>query len=104
MRREALRRGRLDGAVTRARALLDQALAAEREQLAGEEGDRARFDEARLDTLPESTSRAVQELTDYDWHSDEARASYQRILDELRDEVLQHLRRGAVPTASPAGR
>lgn len=89
MRREALRRGRLDGAVTRAQALLDQALAAEREQLATEDGDQARFDETRLDALPSSTSRAVQELSDYDWHSDEARASYQRILDELRDDVLQ---------------
>jgi uncharacterized protein with von Willebrand factor type A (vWA) domain len=109
MRRDALRRGRLDGAVTRAQALLDQALAAEREQLAGEDGDQARFDEARLDALPSSTSRAVQELTDYDWHSDEARASYQRILDELRDEVLQQrfagLKKalaGADPAVDPA--
>jgi uncharacterized protein with von Willebrand factor type A (vWA) domain len=105
MRREALRRGRLDGAVTRARALLDQALAAERDQLASEDDERARFDEARLDTLPESTSRAVQELTDYEWHSDEARASYQRILDELRDEVLQQRFSGlkqALAGADPA--
>jgi uncharacterized protein with von Willebrand factor type A (vWA) domain len=109
MRRDALRRGRLDGAVTRARALLDQALAAERVQLAGEDGERARFDEARLDTLPTSTSRAVQEHADYDWHSDEARQSYQRILDELRDDVLQQrfaglkqALRGADPANDPA--
>jgi uncharacterized protein with von Willebrand factor type A (vWA) domain len=105
MRREALRRGRLDGTVTRAQALLDQALAAEREQLAGEEGERARFDETRLDTLPGSTSRAVQELADYDWHSDEARADYQRILDELRDDVLQQRFSGlkdALQGADPA--
>jgi uncharacterized protein with von Willebrand factor type A (vWA) domain len=89
LRRDALRRGRLDGTVTRAQALLDQALAAEREQLAGEDGDQARFDETRLDALPRSTSRAVAELADYDWHSDEARADYQRILDELRNDVLQ---------------
>jgi uncharacterized protein with von Willebrand factor type A (vWA) domain len=109
LRQEALRRGRLDGAVTRARALLDQALAAERERLAGEDGDQARFDEARLDALPSSTSRAVQELAGYDWHSDEARASYQRILDELRGDVLQQrfagLKRaleGADPAKDPA--
>jgi uncharacterized protein with von Willebrand factor type A (vWA) domain len=105
LRREALRRGRLDGAVTRAQALLDQALAAEREQLAAEDGDQARFDETRLDALPRSTSRAVQELADYDWHSDEARAAYQRILDELRDDVLQQRFSGlkqALQGADPA--
>lgn len=108
LRREALRRGQLDGAVTRAQALLDQALAAERDQLAAEDGDRARFDEARLDALPRSTSRAVQELADYDWHSDQARADYQRILDELRDDVLQQrfsglkdALRGADPATDP---
>ncbi|GAA4355033.1 vWA domain-containing protein [Angustibacter luteus] len=88
MRREALRRGRLDGTITRAQALLDQALAAEREALAQRADDDARFAEAQLDALPRSTSRAVQELSEYDWTSDEARADYQRILDELRDDVL----------------
>jgi len=109
LRKEALRRGQLDGPVTRAQALLDQALAAEREQLAGEDGDAARFDEARLDALPRSTSRAVQELADYPWHSDEARADYQRILDELRDDVLQQrfaglkeALQGADPAKDPA--
>src|SRR4051794_27845899 len=89
MRREALRRGRLDGALTRAQALLDQAVAAERDELAARTGDDARFAEARLDALPRSTARAVEELSDYDWASDEARAAYQQILDELRDDVLQ---------------
>ncbi|HET8614071.1 MAG TPA: hypothetical protein VFL94_01000 [Actinomycetales bacterium] len=109
LRREALRRGRLDGTVTRAQALLDQALAAEREQLAGEEGVQARFDETRLDALPRSTARAVEELADYDWHSDEARADYERILDELRNDVLQQrfgdlkqALQGADPTKDPA--
>src|SRR5918912_153129 len=41
MRREALRRGDLDGAVTRARALLDQAIAAERDELAQRDDERA---------------------------------------------------------------
>ena len=108
LRREALRRGRLDGALTRAQALLDQALAAEREELAGREDDEARFAEARLDALPRSTARAVEELADYDWASDEARADYQRILDELRDDILQQrfsglkeALRGADPAHDP---
>src|SRR5690349_10437617 len=88
MRREALRRGNLDGAVTRAQQLLDQAVAAERDELRGREGDDARFNEAVLDNLPRSTAQAVQELSDYDWASDEARAAYQQILDGLRREVV----------------
>ncbi|GIJ49955.1 hypothetical protein Val02_68410 [Virgisporangium aliadipatigenens] len=88
MRREALRRGNLDGAVTKARAQLDQALAAEREELAGRDGDDARFAEAMLDNLPRSTAKAVEELSGYNWASDEARQLYQQILDGLRNEVL----------------
>jgi uncharacterized protein with von Willebrand factor type A (vWA) domain len=89
MRRDALRRGNLDGAVTRAQQLLDQAVAAERDELRGRDGDDARFAEAVLDNLPRSTAQAVQELSDYDWASDEARATYQQILDGLRREVVE---------------
>jgi uncharacterized protein with von Willebrand factor type A (vWA) domain len=89
MRRDALRRGNLDGAVTRAQQLLDQALAAEREELARRDDDDARFAEATLDNLPRSTAQAVQELSGYQWASDEARQSYQQILDGLRREVVE---------------
>jgi uncharacterized protein with von Willebrand factor type A (vWA) domain len=89
LRREAMRRGNLDGPVTRAQALLDQAIAAEREELAGRQGDDARFAEAMLDSLPRSTARAVEELAGYNWASDEARRLYQQILDGLRQEVLE---------------
>ncbi|MFC6017946.1 VWA domain-containing protein [Plantactinospora solaniradicis] len=89
MRREALRRGDLDGAVTRSQALLDQALAAERDELRGRDDDDARFAEAVLDNLPSQAARAVEELSGYEWASDEARASYQQILDGLRRDVLE---------------
>src|SRR3954454_22190706 len=58
LRRETLRRGNLDGAVTRARQLLDQAVAAERDALRGRDDDDARFSEAMLDNLPASTAQA----------------------------------------------
>ncbi len=87
-RRELSRQGRLDGAVTRARAMLDQALAAERETLAATDSDEARFAEAALDTLPRSTAQAVAELSEYQWASPEAAATYREILDELQREVL----------------
>ncbi|MFI6226428.1 hypothetical protein ACIBCR_03790 [Micromonospora echinospora] len=103
LRREALRRGDLDGAVTRARALLDQALAAERDELRGRDGDDARFAEAVLENLPRSTARAVEELAGYDWASDEARQTYQRILDGLRGEVLEQRFAGLRDAARAAG-
>lgn len=94
LRREAMRRGQLDGAVTRAQQLLDQALAAERDELARRDDEQARFQESILDSLPRSTSRAVAELAGYPWASDEARALYQQILDQLRQEVVEHRFRG----------
>ena len=88
LRKEAMRRGRLDGAVTRAQQLLDQALAAEHEALAARTEDDARFAEARLDSLPRSTARAVEELADYSWTSPEAARLYRQILDDLRRDVV----------------
>lgn len=89
-RREELRkRGNLGGAVDRARAQLDQALALERDQLASEETDDARFAEMELDTLPDSVASAVQALQEYSWHSDEAKQIYDQISEGLRNEVLQ---------------
>ncbi|MEV4712579.1 VWA domain-containing protein [Micromonospora sp. NPDC049374] len=103
LRREALRRGELDGAVTRARALLDQALAAERDELARRDDEAARFAETMLDDLPRSTAQAVRDLSDYRWASDEARQTYQRILDGLRDDVLGQRFAGLRDSARLAG-
>ncbi|BCJ40156.1 hypothetical protein GCM10010168_30140 [Actinoplanes ianthinogenes] len=89
LRREALRRGNLDGAVTRARQMLDQALAAERDALGAREDMDARFNEAVLDNLPRSTSQAISELSEYNWASEEARDIYRQILDGLRQEVVE---------------
>ncbi|MEV4754729.1 VWA domain-containing protein [Micromonospora sp. NPDC049559] len=106
LRREAMRRGNLDGAVTRSQALLDQALAAERDELGQRDDEAARFAEATLDNLPRSTARAVEELSGYEWASDEARRAYQQILDGLRGEVLEQrfsgLRDALRSTADPA--
>nr|WP_111653042.1 VWA domain-containing protein [Actinoplanes lutulentus] len=88
LRRDALRRGNLDGAVTRARQQLDQALAAERDTLAARDDMDARFAEAQLDNLPRSVSQAVSELSSYEWASSEARQIYQQILEGLRQEVV----------------
>ncbi|MFC0007383.1 vWA domain-containing protein [Micromonospora siamensis] len=103
LRREALRRGDLDGTVTRSRALLDQALAAERDALRDRADDDARFAEAVLDNLPRSTARAVQELAGYRWASEDARRTYQQILDGLRGDVLEQRFAGLRDAARAAG-
>ena len=88
MRNAARRRGDLGGTLDQVRAALDQALADERDTLAAEEGDDARWAEMELATLPDDTAGAVRGLADYPWHSDTARATYQSIQDMLRREVL----------------
>ncbi len=87
-RRQLQRRGDLAGTLDRVRQQLDQVLAAERETLAGEEGDAARLAEMTLDGLPPDVGGAVRELADYRWHSDEAREGYERIKQMLQREVL----------------
>lgn len=88
MRAQARRRGDLGGTLDQVRSALDQALAAERERLAGQDSDEARLAEMELDTLPDDVAGAVRALNDYNWQSDEARATYQAIQDMLRREVL----------------
>ncbi len=88
MRNAARRRGDLGGTLDQVRAALDQALAEERDVLAGEDGDDARWAEMELATLPDDTAGAVRALADYDWHSPEARSTYESIQQMLRREVL----------------
>lgn len=90
-RRDLLGRHRLDGTLDEVRRLLEEAVLAERKQLARDAGldddDRA-FRELRLANLPASTAAAVSELGGYDWQSSEARAAYERIKDLLGRELL----------------
>jgi uncharacterized protein with von Willebrand factor type A (vWA) domain len=92
--RQARRRGRLDGTLEQVRELLDRAVAAERRELFPDPDDSARFAEAQLDALPDDPARAVRELSDYQWRSDEARQAYEEIKDLLRREVLDSQFRG----------
>ncbi|WP_067822147.1 vWA domain-containing protein [Actinomadura kijaniata] len=88
-RRRALReRGRLDGTLEEVRRLLDTAIGQERAELFPDPGDEARLREAELDTLPDDTAQAVRRLSDYDWRSDAARETFQKLRDLLRDDVL----------------
>lgn len=87
-RAAARRRGDLGGTIDTVRATLDQALAAERDTLAAESTDSARWAQMELATLPDDTAGAVRALSDYNWHSSEARAAYESIKKLLQREVL----------------
>lgn len=87
-RAAARKRGDLGGTLDQIRAALDQALAAEREQLAGMDGDEQRLAEMELDTIPDDVAGAVRALSDYQWRSPEAKRTYEQITQMLQREVL----------------
>ncbi len=93
-RRELRERGRLDGTLERARALLDKAIGQERAELFPDPSDDARMREAELDTLPDDTAGAIQRLSDYQWRSEAARQTFEELRDLLRREVLDSQFRG----------
>ena len=92
--REVRSRGRLDGILEEARALLDTAVGQERAELFPDPGDEARLREDELDALPSDTSQAIRRLADYNWRSQAARETFERLKDLLRSEVLDSQFRG----------
>ena len=87
-RRELLTRNNLDGTLQEIKRLLDEAVLAERKELARALDDDARFAEMQIESLSPSPAKAVQELGDYNWRSTEARQSYEQIKDLLGREIL----------------
>jgi uncharacterized protein with von Willebrand factor type A (vWA) domain len=92
--REVRGSGRLDGILEQARALLDTAVGQERAELFPDPGDEARMREADLDALPADTAQAIRRLADYDWRSQAARQTFERLKDLLRSDVLDSQFRG----------
>jgi uncharacterized protein with von Willebrand factor type A (vWA) domain len=92
--REIRSRGRLDGVLEEARALLDTAVGQERAELFPDPSDEARLREDELDGLPSDTSQAIRRLADYNWRSQTARETFERLKDLLRSEVLDSQFRG----------
>ncbi|MGD8195705.1 vWA domain-containing protein [Herbiconiux sp. P18] len=90
-RRELTGRHNLDGTLQQIRQLLDEAVLAERKQLARDvdldEGDRA-LAQMQLDNLSPSAAAAVSELNGYDWKSTDARQRFEQIKDLLGRELL----------------
>lgn len=106
-RRELLRRHNLDGTMEEVRRLLDEAVLAERKQLARDLDDDARFAEMRLENLSPTPAAAVTELSDYPWRSSEGRERYEQIKDLLGRELLDQRFAGmkqALENATPEDR
>jgi uncharacterized protein with von Willebrand factor type A (vWA) domain len=97
-RREIRDRGRLDGILEQARALLDTAIGQERAELFPDPADEARLREAELDALPGDTAQAIRQLADYEWRSAAARETFAQLQDLLRREVLDSQFRGMKET------
>ncbi|GAB7068472.1 VWA domain-containing protein [Mycobacterium hodleri] len=87
-RRKLLQQNNLDGTLQEIKKLLDEAVLAERKELARALDDDARFNELQLEALPPSPAKAVQELSEYDWRSQEAREKYEQIKDLMGREML----------------
>jgi uncharacterized protein with von Willebrand factor type A (vWA) domain len=92
--RELRDRGRLDGILEQARALLDTAVGQERAELFPDPTDEARLRESELDSLPPDTAQAIRRLDSYDWRSGAARETFEKLKDLLRREVLDSQFRG----------
>ncbi|WP_377640512.1 VWA domain-containing protein [Oryzobacter terrae] len=106
-RRELLAKHSLGGTLEEVRRLLDEAVLAERKQLARDLDDDARFAEVRMENLPPSPAQAVSELADYDWRSGDARQKYEQIKDLLGRELLDQRFAGmkqALENATPEDR
>ncbi|GIH91555.1 hypothetical protein ACFFMN_30120 [Planobispora siamensis] len=110
-RRELRERGRLDGTLERARALLDKAIGQERAELEGEPGGPRPTDDdtlirlAELESVPDDPASAIQALSDYRWRSEAARRTFEELRDLLRREVLDSQFRGmkqALSDSDPA--
>jgi uncharacterized protein with von Willebrand factor type A (vWA) domain len=87
-RRQLLQRNNLDGTLQEVKKLLDEAVLAERKELARALDDDARFGELQLESLSPSPAKAVEELADYQWRSQEAKQKYDQIRDLLGREML----------------
>jgi uncharacterized protein with von Willebrand factor type A (vWA) domain len=93
-RRQLRNRGHVDGTLEEVRRLLDTAIGQERAALFPDPGDDARMREAELAALPEETARAVRDLASYEWQSGQAAATYAKIGELLKQEVLDSSFRG----------
>lgn len=78
----------LSGPLKEVSERLGEIVSLERAELARATDDEARFSEALLDALPHHPAGAIRELMNYRFRSGEAQAAFDRLVDDLRREVL----------------
>ncbi|MEX1271405.1 MAG: hypothetical protein WEB55_03030, partial [Acidimicrobiia bacterium] len=67
---------------------LDRIKQTELSNLAADTSEEARFAELDLETLPDNIAGQIRQLREYDWTSPEARDEFERLLDDVRRQVL----------------
>ena len=77
-----------NGPLDRLSEQLDDIVATERAELAGHDGEDARFKELDLDTMPGDPAGRFRALQDYDFASQEAAEAFAALTEELRRQVL----------------
>ncbi len=70
------------------RRRLDEILDLERDALAEDPSEEARFAEVTLDALPDNAAERIRELREYSWRSPEARKAFDGLLDDMRRRLL----------------
>lgn len=93
-KRSLLDRLELEGPLRDVARALDDILLAERKELARRLDEEARAKELFLDALPRSPAPVLKELQGYDFASPEAAAAFERLMDDLRREVLNSYFKG----------
>lgn len=87
-RREILAEHNLGGTLKAVKELLDEAVLEERKELARALDDEARFQEMELLALDGSPAKAVAQLKNYRWRSQQAQEAYRKIGQLLGQEML----------------
>lgn len=99
---------RLEDIIGKERQGIDQRVEEAREQAAANDDldpeqkqklldmmeQRANRNRDRLESLPESASGKIKELSDYDFMDDEAREEFQALMDSLKQQMLQNYFQG----------
>lgn len=78
----------LSGPLRDVRRRLDEIVSLERRELSARGDDDALTKQAMLDAIPHHPAKAIRELTNYDFSSQEAKRKFESLVEDLRREVL----------------
>jgi uncharacterized protein with von Willebrand factor type A (vWA) domain len=88
LRRLQQERAGMPDPLSEIRESLEEIKKMERDSLAADPSEEARFQELNLDTLPENLGEQIRALQEYQWSSPQADAAFSQLLDDLRGRML----------------